>query len=127
MGEQKQAIEKKTIGEELFLIHLRRNERKRSMVDEDSDAEEIDERLPRKRSRSIGEELFLVHLKRSEGCVENEEYANSNESQVSSEESIQRNDANSIPNIEKHSEHLNDSKCSPSPKESIDSDHNTVH
>ena len=56
---------KQTVGEELFLIHLRRTNSPHHDHAEDED--DHDYEIPRKRSRSIGEELFLTHLKRSEG------------------------------------------------------------
>ena len=56
---------KQTVGEELFLIHLRRTNSPHHDHAEDED--DHDYEIPRKRSRSVGEELFLTHLKRSEG------------------------------------------------------------
>ena len=56
--------EKTTIGEELYLIHL-----KRRSGNDDNDEISIEDPLPRKRSRSIGEELYEVHIKRSEGLA----------------------------------------------------------
>jgi hypothetical protein len=56
---------KRTAGEELFLVHLRRTNSPHHDHAEDED--DHDYEIPRKRSRSIGEELFLAHLKRSEG------------------------------------------------------------
>ena len=56
---------KRTAGEELFLVHLRRTNSPHHDHAEDED--DHDYEIPRKRSRSIGEELFLTHLKRSEG------------------------------------------------------------
>jgi hypothetical protein len=50
---------KKTIGEELFEVYLRRR------TSEDSDLEGHHER--RVRTKSVGEELFEVHLRRSKG------------------------------------------------------------
>jgi len=50
---------KKSTGEELYLVHLKRQGKKSS--DEDDR-----DRPPRKRSCSIGEELYSIHLKRSE-------------------------------------------------------------
>jgi hypothetical protein len=51
---------KRTLGEELFLVHLHRQTAEDAVADKDG--------IPvRKRSKSIGEELFEVHLKRSEG------------------------------------------------------------
>jgi len=52
---------KKTIGEELFLIHLKQESSK------EENEKSLDEALPRKRSRSIGDELYEIHLKRSQG------------------------------------------------------------
>lgn len=53
---------KRTVGEELFLVHLNRQDPEEAIMDKDGV-------LPpeRKRSKSIGEELFEVHLHRSEG------------------------------------------------------------
>lgn len=56
---------KRTAGEELFLVHLRRTNSPHHDHAEDED--DHDYEIPRKRSRSVGEELFLTHLKRSEG------------------------------------------------------------
>ena len=54
-----------TPGEELFLVHLRRDEH---MHDNPDDDEDIEQNPPeRKRAKSIGEELFEVHLRRSQG------------------------------------------------------------
>lgn len=67
------ATAKRTVGEELYLVHLRRGQHhheKEVEGDKESDVESEDDHdyePPRKRSRSIGEELFSVHLKRSEG------------------------------------------------------------
>jgi hypothetical protein len=51
---------KKTIGEELFEVYLRRR-----TPDEASDHDEHHER--RLRTKSIGEELYEIHLRRSKG------------------------------------------------------------
>jgi hypothetical protein len=51
-----------TVGEELYLVHLRRHEGEEPRV-EDFDFENP----PRKRSYSTGEELWNVHVKRSRG------------------------------------------------------------
>ena len=49
-----------TVGEELYLIYL-----KRRIAEEEEDDHE---KAPaRKRTRSIGDELYSVHLKRSQG------------------------------------------------------------
>jgi hypothetical protein len=54
---------KRTLGEELYLVHLSRfNKLERSETDFDHEDKE-----PRKRSLSAGEELWNVHLKRSAG------------------------------------------------------------
>ena len=58
--------EKRTIGEELYLIHLKRQREH----EEDYNIVEI----PRKRSRSIGEELYEIHLKRSQGSGERNQH-----------------------------------------------------
>ena len=51
-----------TVGEELYLVHLRRHE------GEEPRPEDFDfENLPKKRSSSVGEELWNVHMKRSKG------------------------------------------------------------
>jgi hypothetical protein len=47
--------QKTTVGEELYLVHLRRS------------AGESRNGSPRKRSHSVGEELWEVHIKRSRG------------------------------------------------------------
>jgi hypothetical protein len=50
----------RTVGEELFLVHLSREDPEEAVMDKDG--------VPnRKRSKSIGEELFDVHLKRCAG------------------------------------------------------------
>jgi hypothetical protein len=53
--------DKPTKGEELFLIHLNRFNKKGPTEDD------FDHEKPRKRSRSVGEELWEVHIKRSNG------------------------------------------------------------
>jgi len=50
---------KKSTGEELYLVHLKRQ-------GPEGDDQDDRDRLPRKRSCSIGEELYSIHLKRSE-------------------------------------------------------------
>mmetsp|Transcript_33592 Transcript_33592/g.49364 ORF Transcript_33592/g.49364 Transcript_33592/m.49364 type:complete len:118 (-) Transcript_33592:252-605(-) len=59
-----------SIGEELFLVHLRRASHMHDDSDDDDDIERIfpERHHRKKRSKSIGEELFEVHLKRSVGC-----------------------------------------------------------
>jgi hypothetical protein len=49
--------QKRSIGEELFLVHL-----SRQRSDEDGDTI-----LLRNRARSVGEELYEIHLKRARG------------------------------------------------------------
>mmetsp|Transcript_16874 Transcript_16874/g.41097 ORF Transcript_16874/g.41097 Transcript_16874/m.41097 type:complete len:98 (+) Transcript_16874:248-541(+) len=57
-----------TIGEELFLVHLRRNERSQETAGEEEHGDTPAElKEGRKRASSIGEELWQVHLKRSRG------------------------------------------------------------
>lgn len=57
-----------TVGEELYLVHLRRHE------GEDPRPEDFDlDSSPKKRSSSIGEELWNVHVKRSRGMEPDEE------------------------------------------------------
>jgi hypothetical protein len=52
----------KTVGEELYLVHLRRHE------GEEPRPEDFDfENPPKKRSYSAGEELWNVHMKRVRG------------------------------------------------------------
>lgn len=58
---------KRTKGEELWSIHLRRTNSPHHDHADDEDDHDYAEVTQRKRSRSIGEELFLTHLKRSEG------------------------------------------------------------
>jgi len=55
---------KKSTGEELYLVHLKR-------LGESSDDEDDRDHPPRKRSCSIGEELYSIHLKRSK-CFNSE-------------------------------------------------------
>ncbi len=59
-----------TVGEELYLVHLRRHEGEEPRP-EDFDMESL---TTKKRSYSIGEELWKVHVKRSRGvdCKEEE-------------------------------------------------------
>ncbi|CAJ1953878.1 unnamed protein product [Cylindrotheca closterium] len=58
-----------TVGEELFLVHLRRNEGQEAAEEQRDILPEL--REARKRSASlIGEELWQVHLKRSRGEVD---------------------------------------------------------
>lgn len=52
---------KRTVGEELFLVHLSRQDPEDIVTDKDGVFPQ------RKRSKSIGEELFDVHLKRVAG------------------------------------------------------------
>jgi len=56
---------KRTPGEELWSVHLRRTNSPHH--DHADDEDDHDYEVPRKRSRSVGEELFLAHLKRSAG------------------------------------------------------------
>mmetsp|Transcript_35411 Transcript_35411/g.77569 ORF Transcript_35411/g.77569 Transcript_35411/m.77569 type:complete len:124 (+) Transcript_35411:163-534(+) len=56
---------KRTPGEELWKVHLRRTNSPHH--DHEDDEDDHDYEVPRKRSRSIGEELFDVFLKRSQG------------------------------------------------------------
>jgi hypothetical protein len=55
-----------SLGEELFLIHL-----KRTTLTQDANSEDVEDdhdyEKPRHPKKSIGEELFEVHLKRSKG------------------------------------------------------------
>ena len=60
---------KRTAGEELFLVYLKR----RAMEDIEDDIEVEEHHCARKRSRSIGQELYEVHLKRSQGMNPNED------------------------------------------------------
>lgn len=53
---------KRTVGEELFLVHLSRQDPEDAVVDKDGVSDP-----QRKRSKSVGEELFEVHLKRCAG------------------------------------------------------------
>ena len=64
------ADDKRTVGEELFLVHLSRYNAT-GPSGEDFDHEEK-EPEPRERSMSVGEELWRVHCKRNQG-VESEE------------------------------------------------------
>jgi hypothetical protein len=50
-----------SIGEELYLVHLRRHK------GEEPREEDYDHEAPRKRQHDIGEELWEVHVKRSRG------------------------------------------------------------
>lgn len=61
---------KRTVGEELFLVHIARH---KGEAPSEDDYDRV--RGPRERSRSIGEELWGVHLRRSIGMepdVDNE-------------------------------------------------------
>ena len=53
-----------TIGEELYLVHLRRR------AGTETAEEDFDRVKPRKREHDVGEELWEVHLKRSRGREE---------------------------------------------------------
>ena len=52
-----------SIGEELFLVHLRRHEGLEPRE------EDFDHEAPRKPHHTLGEELWDVHLKRSQGMA----------------------------------------------------------
>ncbi|KAL3815714.1 hypothetical protein ACHAXA_004894 [Cyclostephanos tholiformis] len=54
-----------SLGEELFLIHLRRTTAPDPHPEDAEDDHDYDK--PRKPKKTIGEELFEVHLKRSKG------------------------------------------------------------
>lgn len=54
-----------SLGEELFLIHLRRTTAPDPHPEDAEDDHDYDK--PRKTKKTIGEELFEVHLKRSKG------------------------------------------------------------
>lgn len=59
-------IRANSLGEELFLIHL-----KRTTMTQDANPEDVEDdhdyEKPRRHMKSIGEELFEVYLKRSKG------------------------------------------------------------
>uniref|UniRef100_A0A6V2F2W4 Uncharacterized protein n=1 Tax=Ditylum brightwellii TaxID=49249 RepID=A0A6V2F2W4_9STRA len=55
---------KRSAGEELFLVHLHRQEGQESDPDAEDDHDYPEKRL---RSCSVGEELYQIHLKRSQG------------------------------------------------------------
>lgn len=76
--------EKKTIGEELFLIYLKRRS------PEDVEEEQEEERPTKRRATaSIGEELYLIHLKRSrQGAHQDESSKNSQDEHELCEEEI---------------------------------------
>ena len=57
------AQNKRSLGEELFLVHLHRQTPEDAYADRDDPVLEGQ----RKRSRSVGEELYEVFLRRSEG------------------------------------------------------------
>jgi hypothetical protein len=57
-------VNKPTKGEELFLVHLKREEKLKIVHPE---VDDHDHEPRRDRSRSIGEELFSFHLRRSHG------------------------------------------------------------
>ena len=59
--ETNKPMKPQTIGEELYLVHLRRH------AGEEPKEEDYDHEHPRKRMHDIGEELWEVHLKRSRG------------------------------------------------------------
>lgn len=61
-----------TVGEELFLVHLRRAEGQAAAEDEHSSSSDTPPPLEleegrKRRASSIGDELWQVHLKRSRG------------------------------------------------------------
>jgi hypothetical protein len=63
--------DKHTVGEELFLVHLKRC-REEELEQQDHDI--LGPSPPRKRSNSkVGEELWEIHLKRSQGRVMEED------------------------------------------------------
>jgi hypothetical protein len=62
----------KTVGEELYLVHLRRHEGDEPKV-EDFDFTTTPNPTPRDRSLSAGEELWRIHLQRSQGVEGGEE------------------------------------------------------
>lgn len=61
---------KKTIGEELYQVHLRRKTAER--VDSSDNKHDT----ARKGTKSIGEELFHIHLKRSQGLEFDQDVGN---------------------------------------------------
>lgn len=67
-----------TVGEELFLVHLRRTQGQAQTEDRDLPPE-LEEVRKRTRANSIGEELWQVHLKRSRGYDEDEAQSPNNE------------------------------------------------
>ena len=60
-----QRLRANSLGEELFLIHLRRTTAPDPHPEDAEDDHDYDK--PRKPKKTIGEELFEVHLKRSKG------------------------------------------------------------
>ncbi len=58
---------KKTIGEELFLVYLKR----KGLENDEDDFDEV-RPTERKRKISIGEELYQIHLKRSSNDADND-------------------------------------------------------
>ena len=63
--------EKRSVGEELFLVHLNRYKEKRA---EDFDH---DPKPPRKVDMTVGEELWRVHCKRQRGIEEESDSSDS--------------------------------------------------
>lgn len=69
-GSNDHQVKAETVGEELYLIHLRRS----AGISNEDDTEL---QPGRKRAHSVGEELYLVHLRRSAGLdMENDHYEN---------------------------------------------------
>lgn len=64
---------KKTIGEELFEVYLRRR------TPEDSDLDDHEKRV---RTKSVGEELYEIHLRRSKGIDIDKEFETEDSHQV---------------------------------------------
>lgn len=86
--------DKKSVGEELFLVHLSRHK------GEAPSEEDFDFESPRKKARapSIGEELWYVHCKRNEGMEPDaDEDATSKESKMVSKTKKTRTDSKSKP------------------------------
>jgi len=72
-----------TLGEELFLIHLKRDAHMHGDPESDDDFDSSPVVPRRKRAKSIGEELYEIHVRRSKGLtldedmVEEERYSKS--------------------------------------------------
>jgi hypothetical protein len=62
-----------SVGEELFLVHLKRDEHMHDDPETDDDIDLPPPHQQRQRSKSIGEELYEVHVRRSNGLTDKDD------------------------------------------------------